>query len=101
MDCHEALMARRRKKTARNAAQRQKVTSNNSAHLDKSLPAIPPPEARKTLYSPTIGTPSSETSDSTMQMPSVSVPSYDEQRQQMGERRDPSPATQNYAKGTI
>ncbi len=50
MDCHEALMARRRKKSAKGAAQRSKLS--NSSHLDKSLPAIPPPEARKTAYAP-------------------------------------------------
>ncbi|KAK6364547.1 Rho-type gtpase-activating protein [Exophiala oligosperma] len=48
MDCHEALMARRRKKSAKGAAHRSKPSNN--AHLDKSLPAIPPPEARKTAY---------------------------------------------------
>jgi Rho-type GTPase-activating protein 1/2 len=98
MDCHEALMARRRKKTARNTGQRQKVPSNNNAHLDKSLPAIPPPEARKTLYSTTTETPPSETSES-MQMPSVRMPAQEEQRHQLAERRDPSPASQNYVKG--
>lgn len=51
MDCHEALMARRRKKTGRtNTGQRSKLSSN--VLLDKSLPAIPPPEARTTVYSP-------------------------------------------------
>ncbi|KAK5412223.1 Rho-type gtpase-activating protein [Exophiala xenobiotica] len=50
MDCHEALMARRRKKSAKGAAQRSKLS--NSSHLDKSLPAIPPPDARKTAYAP-------------------------------------------------
>ena len=99
MDCHEALMARRRKKTARNAQQRQKSSSNNAAHLDKSLPAIPPPEARKTLYSPTTENPPSGTSESTMQMPSMKMPAHEEQAQQQTERRDPSPAAQNYRKG--
>ncbi|KAI1943459.1 Rho-type gtpase-activating protein [Ophidiomyces ophidiicola] len=41
MDCHESLMARRRKRSARNAAQRHKVP-NPSMHLDKSLPSLPP-----------------------------------------------------------
>ncbi|KIX96578.1 uncharacterized protein Z520_07844 [Fonsecaea multimorphosa CBS 102226] len=50
MDCHEALMARRRKKSAKNTAQRSKLSNN--VQLDKSLPAIPPPEARKTAYIP-------------------------------------------------
>jgi hypothetical protein len=43
MDCHEALMARRRKKTGRNPTSRSKLSTN--VHLDKSLPAIPPPES--------------------------------------------------------
>lgn len=47
MDCHEALMARRRKKTAKGSS------SKKSANIDKSLPAIPPPEARHTQYVPT------------------------------------------------
>lgn len=46
MDCHEALMARRRKKTGRNPSSRSKLSSN--ILLDKSLPAIPTPEA--TIY---------------------------------------------------
>ncbi|KAM5469708.1 Rho-type gtpase-activating protein [Microsporum audouinii] len=41
MDCHESLMSRRRKRTARNAAQRQKPPAPNM-HLDKSLPSLPP-----------------------------------------------------------
>src|SRR5271169_10997 len=43
MDCHEKIQARRRKRTTRNAVQRQKPPSNNGVQLDKSLPAIPPP----------------------------------------------------------
>lgn len=50
MDCHEALMARRRKRSAKGTSARSKLSANN--HLDKSLPAIPPPEARKTAYVP-------------------------------------------------
>jgi len=50
MDCHEALMARRRKKSK--ASSRSKTPGNNGVKLDKSLPAIPPPEARKTAYVP-------------------------------------------------
>ncbi|EAS31375.3 rho GTPase activator Rga [Coccidioides immitis RS] len=41
MDCHESLMARRRKRSARNATQRQKHPSS-AMHLDKSLPSLPP-----------------------------------------------------------
>lgn len=43
-------MARRRKKTAKNTAQRSKLSNN--VQLDKSLPAIPPPESRNTTYLP-------------------------------------------------
>ncbi len=49
MDCHEALMARRRKKTGRNTASQRSKLANN-VQLDKSLPAIPPPNARATTY---------------------------------------------------
>ncbi|RMD44611.1 hypothetical protein DV735_g521, partial [Chaetothyriales sp. CBS 134920] len=43
MDCHEALMARRRKRTGRGAGGlRSKMASSGSKMLDKSLPAIPP-----------------------------------------------------------
>ena len=51
MDCHEALMARRRKKTGRSSTNQRSKLSNN-VHLDKSLPAIPPPNARATAYIP-------------------------------------------------
>jgi len=43
-------MARRRKRSAKGSSARSKASANN--HLDKSLPAIPPPEARKTAYIP-------------------------------------------------
>ncbi|KPI43447.1 Beta-chimaerin [Cyphellophora attinorum] len=43
MDCHEALMARRRKKTGRNPASRSKLSNN--IHLDKSLPPPPPSDS--------------------------------------------------------
>ena len=52
MDCHEALMARRRKKTGRNPASRSKLSNN--VHLDKSLPPPPPADA------PVAPTPESE-----------------------------------------
>jgi hypothetical protein len=51
MDCHEALMARRRKKTGRSTTNQRSKLSNN-VQLDKSLPAIPPPNARATAYIP-------------------------------------------------
>ncbi|RMZ79966.1 hypothetical protein DV738_g3085, partial [Chaetothyriales sp. CBS 135597] len=43
MDCHEALMARRRKRTGRGTGGlRSKMGTSGSKMLDKSLPAIPP-----------------------------------------------------------
>ncbi|KAK5086971.1 Rho-type gtpase-activating protein [Lithohypha guttulata] len=63
MDCHEALMARRRKKTAKGSS------SKKSANIDKSLPAIPPPEARHTAYVPNFAELESPP------VPSVEVPS--------------------------
>ncbi|KAL9114472.1 MAG: hypothetical protein Q9227_001553 [Pyrenula ochraceoflavens] len=56
MDCHESLMARRRKKTARNNAQRQKA--QNQVHLDKSLPSLPPTAAPEPPFSPELDIPS-------------------------------------------
>ncbi|ETI20342.1 hypothetical protein G647_08376 [Cladophialophora carrionii CBS 160.54] len=47
MDCHEALMTRRRKRSAKST--RTKPGNNVQ---DKALPAIPPPEARSTAYIP-------------------------------------------------
>ncbi|EEP78782.1 conserved hypothetical protein [Uncinocarpus reesii 1704] len=40
MDCHESLMARRRKRTTKKTTQRQKPQSS-AMHLDKSLPSLP------------------------------------------------------------
>ncbi|KAI5286729.1 Rho-type gtpase-activating protein, partial [Ascosphaera atra] len=46
MECHDSLMARRRKRTARNAIQQQhgrsKPPGHANMHLDKSLPSLPP-----------------------------------------------------------
>ncbi|KAL8949777.1 MAG: hypothetical protein Q9222_004139 [Ikaeria aurantiellina] len=47
MECHESLMQRRRKKTAKHASSRHKHTlqqqpSNNTMLLHKSLPSLPP-----------------------------------------------------------
>ena len=41
MECHESLMARRRKKSAKNSS-RHKHSANSSMLLDKSLPSLPP-----------------------------------------------------------
>lgn len=48
MDCHDALMARRRKKTK---GQRSK-NGHNNAMLDKSLPSLPPSAVSQSSFSP-------------------------------------------------
>ena len=96
MECHEALMARRRKKTSRNAAQRQKTAANNNALLDKSLPSLPPSAAPKSSFSPEIETSPSETQS---EPPAEALPRlrprhdrHDGSRGGSKERREPSPA---------
>lgn len=98
MECHESLMARRRKKTARNAAQRQK-SSNSGVKLDKSLPSLPPSIAPKSAFSPDVDTPGSETySDTPTEVPSRTH--LGEQSLLSRDRRDASPAgSHNNAKG--
>lgn len=95
MECHEALMARRRKKTARNAAQRQKANANN-ALLDKSLPSLPPSAAPKSAFSPELETPPSEThSETPTEIPPRLRPTDGRRggsRGGSGDRRDQSPA---------
>ncbi len=105
MECHEALMARRRKKTARNAAQRQKAAANN-ALLDKSLPSLPPSAAPKSSYSPEPETPPSEThSETPTEVPPRLQPRSERRAVPRGlsrERRDASPAnSRNYSRGTL
>ncbi|RVX70840.1 hypothetical protein B0A52_05996 [Exophiala mesophila] len=57
MDCHEALMARRRKKSGKATSQRSR---GPGTHYDKSLPAIPPPESRKPAPVPEVQSPYSD-----------------------------------------
>ncbi|OAX78808.1 hypothetical protein ACJ72_06880, partial [Emergomyces africanus] len=65
MDCHESLMARRRKRTAR--GQRQKVPN---VQLDKSLPSLPPSMASNTALAE-LDTPSTDPySDAPVELPS-------------------------------
>lgn len=52
-------MARRRKRSARNAAQRPKIPSA-SMQLDKSLPSLPPTTAPRDVASPDVDTPMSD-----------------------------------------
>lgn len=55
MECHDGLMARRRKKTkvAAAASSRTKSTSGQGAMLDKSLPKLPPSEpVPRSAFSP-------------------------------------------------
>lgn len=88
-------MARRRKKTQRSAAQRQKAASNN-ALLDKSLPSLPPSAAPNTSFSPGIETPPSEThSETPTEVPPRLRPKDERQGGSRGgsrDRRDQSPA---------
>ena len=89
MDCHEALMARRRKKTSRNAAQRQKT-----GLLDKSLPSLPPSEAHKHAFSPSVDSPPSSSYSSNL----GDAPSLAKQVEEMrkaSERREHSPSGLN------
>lgn len=98
MDCHEALMARRRKKTARG-----QTSSRNKANTEKSLPAIPPPEARLTAYL----TPGSDPTYDDSFTPSPSIPDVPSVSQTMsGLRQDsesdtsrPATSNQNQSQG--
>lgn len=66
-------MARRRKRSARNAAQRQKAP-NPSMHLDKSLPSLPPVMPQN-VASPEVETPMSDPySDVPSEAPPCSQP---------------------------
>jgi hypothetical protein len=104
MDCHESLMARRRKKTARNAAQRQKP-SGAGVKLDKSLPSLPPSalaavNAPKSAFSPDVETPPSDTySDTPTEIPSRYRSLETRSELSKKSRRDGSPASQTQAKG--
>ncbi|EXJ81583.1 hypothetical protein A1O1_07647 [Capronia coronata CBS 617.96] len=99
MDCHEALMARRRKRTAKNSAQRSKLSANQSVQLDKSLPAIPPPEARKTAYVPEEQSPYPEGSaDVPADVPSVAKTMSEFQRDSDSR---PSSSDQNPPRGSF
>jgi len=96
MDCHEALMARRRKKTAKTKAQK-------SANTDKILPAIPPPEARLTAYIP----PLSESSlpdqfESTIPgLPSVSTTLSEPRHDTEPDNGRPAASSQNQVQGGL
>jgi LIM domain len=50
MDCHDALMARRRKKSTK--SHRAKSGQNNAMLLDKSLPSLPPAAVSQSAFSP-------------------------------------------------
>ena len=103
MDCHEALMARRRKKTARNAAQRQKMLANNAVHLDKSLPSLPSSAAPQSAITPDVETPSSETySETPTEIPSRERHEDEAHNPPTVSQREKSPAiTQNSTRGNF
>lgn len=98
-------MARRRKRTARNAAHRQKAAANN-ALLDKSLPSLPPSAAPTSSYSPELETPPSEThSETPTEVPPRLQPRSERRGVPRGlsrESRDASPAnSRSYSRGTL
>ena len=103
MDCHEALVARRRKKTARNAAQpskagpsaAQRKMAGPNALFDKLLPSLP--QEPRSSFSPDLETPPSEThSETPTELPARLRPATDRRissRAGSSERRAASPAT--------
>ena len=93
MECHDALMARRRKRTARST----RKTSHNAAHLDKSLPSLPPNAYGQPSLSPDDETPQSGTfsnSDTPTELPGSVPPSMPPSRlnSSRSDHRDRSPA---------
>ena len=62
MECHEGLMARRRKKNPKTSS-RHKHSNNNMMLLDKSLPSLPP--NAQSSFSPDEATPPSSTHSDT------------------------------------
>lgn len=79
MDCHESLMQRRRKKTARHGSSRYKQTlqqqsSSNTMLLHKSLPSLPPnePTAQNAISPENESPPSEGYSDTPTELPHMS-----------------------------
>ncbi|MCJ1294566.1 Rho-type gtpase-activating protein [Xylographa carneopallida] len=71
MECHEGLMARRRKKSK---TSRHKQVSNNAMLLDKSLPSLPPNAILQSAFSPDHETPPSDQySDTPTELPADPV----------------------------
>lgn len=91
MDCHDALMARRRKKTGRTAHRKQ-----NNAQLDKSLPSLPPNALPTSNFSPDRETPPStfSNSDTPTELPGSVPPSR--MNSSLSAHRDPSPANSDH-----
>ena len=102
MDCHEKIQARRRKRTTRNAVQRQKPPPNNGVKLDKSLPAIPPSMSANSAFIPELETPPIEVYS---ELPAEAVPragSTADASNQTTRGREQSPAiAQNDLQGSI
>jgi Rho-type GTPase-activating protein 1/2 len=92
-------MTRRRKKTARNAAQRQKqMPANNSSHLDKSLPSLPPSQALKHAFTPSVDSPSADRFSGTTLAETPSLARQIEEMRQ-ADRQEGSLGVQNYNRG--
>ena len=64
MECHDALMARRRKKSSKGQSRSNK-TANGAMLLDKSLPSLPPSAVPQSAFSPDRDAMSDAYSDST------------------------------------
>lgn len=90
-------MARRRKKTAKGSSSRAKLANN--VQLDKSLPAIPPPEARSTAYIPESQSPPYP--DVYAEAPAAGVPSVSKTVSELQADPDSRPSTsdQNAVRG--
>lgn len=91
MECHDALMARRRKKSSKST---RRPSHNPSSHLDKSLPSLPPSALPQAAFSPDRETPQSGTfsnSDTPTELPGSVPPSR--LNSSRSNHRDPSPAT--------
>jgi hypothetical protein len=100
MDCHEKIQARRRKRTTKNAVQRQKPPPNNGVKLDKSLPAIPPSTSANSAFASELETPPIEVYS---ELPAGTVPRAGptaDTSNQTTKRREQSPAiAQNDVQG--
>ena len=101
MECHDGLMARRRKKTALNSrrAKQASASNNSSILLDKSLPSLPPSAVPQSTFSPDRETPPSDTfSETPTELPGSLPPSRINSSKTTTRDRSPAPS-ENSTKG--